>query len=519
MKPKAAIASKVSPAKAENRAPRWAMPATKAFIFAGDAVLAVLCFVLAFKIRSGGDILSATAWAWSKEFVPYAGVLFFAVPVRLAMLLYQRVYNFSGAFAYTREAIKIFKAIAVSSLLTVAWTFLFRGGFAFREFSYSRAVFVFDFLCAIALFGAFHLALRYVQSKFRLREINLLPTLVVGTNAEAMQTIRELRERRELGYRVIGTVDSSEDSAADDVHSFENESLVQVVGKLDDLANLIRDLEIQEVIITDNTIPSERLFEAMLQIGRKQKVEFRFAPSLFNLLPQKTSVEQIGVLPMVRLFREPLSEIERFIKRLSDIVISAAAIVFLSPVWLIISILVKLDSKGTILFQQERVGMDGRIFLCYKFRTMAADSDDLLHREAYQKNIGGEASANSGGEGEPVFGKVKDDPRVTRFGRRLRRSSFDELPQILNVLKGDMSIVGPRPPIAYEVEKYDIWHRKRLDMKPGITGLWQVSGRNRLTFEEMVKIDLFYIENWSLWLDLKIILLTLPAILRGDGAR
>jgi exopolysaccharide biosynthesis polyprenyl glycosylphosphotransferase len=518
MKTEIALETRKKAVKAEGRAPRWVMPVTKASIFAIDAALAVLCFVVAFRMRSGDAILSSTAWAWSREFVPYAGILFFAVPVRLAMLLYQRVYKYSGAFSYTQEAIKIFKAIAVSSLLIVAWAFLFRGGFAFREFSYSRAVFVFDFVLAIVVFGTFHLTLRYIQSKFREREINLLPTLIVGTNAEAGQTIRELRERRGLGYRVIGTVDGGA-SGADALRLFESETSVPVVGDLDELAGLIRDLEIQEVIITDNSIPSERLFDAMLQIGRKQKVEFRFAPSLFNLLPQKTSVEQIGVLPMVRLFREPLSEIERFVKRFSDVVISAVAVLLLTPIWLIVSILIKLDSKGSVLFRQERVGMDGRIFLCYKFRTMSADSDDLLHREAYQKNIGGDSEANAGDDKWPVFGKVKDDPRVTRFGRRLRRSSFDELPQLLNVLKGDMSIVGPRPPIPYEVEEYDIWHRKRLDMKPGITGLWQVSGRNRLTFEEMVRIDLFYIENWSLWLDLKIILLTLPAIVRGDGAR
>lgn len=134
-------------------------------------------------------------------------------------------------------------------------------------------------------------------------------------------------------------------------------------------------------------------------------------------------------------------------------------------------------------------------------------------------NIEGAAEANIGDRENPVFGKVKNDPRVTGAGKWLRRSSLDELPQILNVLIGDMSIVGPRPPIPYEVEEYDIWHRKRLEMKPGITGLWQVSGRNRLSFEEMVRIDTFYIENWSLWLDLKIVLLTLPAMLRGDGAR
>jgi exopolysaccharide biosynthesis polyprenyl glycosylphosphotransferase len=285
------------------------------------------------------------------------------------------------------------------------------------------------------------------------------------------------------------------------------------------LPRLIRELEIQEVIITDNKLASEKLFDAMMQIGRKRKVEFRLAPSLFNFLPQKTSVEQIGILPMVRLFREPLSDAEKFIKRASDIVISAFALLILSPVLLAISLLIKLDSRGAVLFRQERVGMDGRKFLCYKFRTMRSDADESIHRESYRKNIEGSREANAGTGEKPVFGKVKNDLRVTKIGGVLRRSSLDELPQLLNVLTGDMSVVGPRPPIPYEVEEYELWHRKRLDMKPGITGLWQVSGRNRLTFEEMVRIDLYYIENWSLWLDLKIILLTLPAILRGDGAR
>lgn len=484
----------------------------KMAIFAADAALAVLCFTLAFRLRDGGSIFSQTAWAWSREFVPYAGILYFAVPIRLAMLVYQRVFRLQGAFSYTQEAIKIFKAVSVSSLLIVAWAFLFRGGFAFREFSYSRGVFALDFALALALFASFHLGLRYLQTLFRKRGINLIPTLIVGTNAEAEQTVNELRDRRDLGYKVIGIVERDGGGAG-------LVAGVPVLGNLDELSPLIRDLEIQEVIITDNTIEPERLFEAMMRTGRKQKVEFRFAPSLFNVLPQKTSVEQIGVLPMVRLFREPLSDIERFIKRASDIVISLIALTLFAPVWLVISLLVKLDSRGSVLFRQERVGMDGRIFLCYKFRTMRADSDEEIHREAYRKNIEGSEHANAGDEDKPVFGKVKDDPRITKAGKWLRRSSLDELPQLLNVLTGDMSVVGPRPPIPYEVEEYDIWHRKRLDMKPGITGLWQVSGRNRLTFDEMVRIDLYYIENWSLWLDLKVILLTLPAMLRGDGAR
>ena len=510
MKAETAIHTKPAVEKAAQRVPVWVMPLVKGCIIVADAMLAAASFVLAFTLREGDPVLSSSAWAWSREFVPYVGILYFAILVRPAMLLYQRAYRYQGAFSYTQEFIKIFKAVSVASLLIIGWAFLFRGGYAFREYSYSRGLFVLDFGVALVVFSIFHLLLRSAQVRFRRRDINLIPTLIVGTNAEAEQTLKELQEQPELGYRVIGVVAGGEPGTRGQLN---------IVGQLDDLPTLIRDLEIQEVIITDDELPSERLFEAMMQIGRSQRVEFRFAPSLFNLLPQKTSVEQIGVLPMVRLFREPLSDVERFVKRASDLVISSIALLLLSPVLLVISLLIKRDSPGSVMFRQERVGMDGRIFLCYKFRTMYSDSDERLHREAYLKNIEGADEANAGDEHKPVFGKVKDDPRVTRVGRWLRRSSMDELPQLINVLKGDMSIVGPRPPIPYEVVDYELRHRKRLDMKPGITGLWQVSGRSRLTFEEMVRIDLYYIENWSLWLDFKIILLTLPAIVRGDGAR
>lgn len=519
MKAETTLKPITKPVKAENRVPRWILPAVKAGILLADGVLAGVCFILAFILREGKPVFSEDTLAWSKDFMPYAGVLFFIITVRLLMFFYQRVYRLQGAFSYVAEFIKIFKAVAVGSLLAIAFTFLFRGGFEFRDFPYSRGIFAIDFALALFFFTVFHLGLRYIQTLFRNRDINLIPTLIVGTNSEAAQTIRQLKERRGLGYRVIGVVESGLDSGNSKIQNnlnFFNE--VQVVGNINELPDLIRELEIQEVIITDSKIPTEKLFEAMMRLGRKRRVEFRLAPSLFNFLPQKTSVEQIGVLPMVRLFREPLSEAERFVKRASDIVISALALTMLAPLWIFITILIRLDSPGTVIFKQERVGMDGRIFLCYKFRTMRAGADESIHREAYRKNIEGLNEANAGDEENPVFGKVKNDPRVTKIGKFLRRTSLDELPQLLNVLKGDMSIVGPRPPIPYEVEEYDLRHRKRLDMKPGITGLWQVSGRNRLTFEEMVRIDLYYIENWSLWLDLKIILLTIPAVWRGDGA-
>ncbi len=497
----------------ENRVPRWVLPSVKILIIAVDALLASLCFVIAFYFRLGEGVLSQTAWAWNKSFVPYAGILFFVIPIRVAMLAYQRMYRLQGAFSYIAEFIKVVKAISIGSLLIIAITFLFRGGFAFRQYSYSRGVFLWDFALALVAFSVFHLGLRYAQTLVRRRDINLIPTLIIGSGSDTDQTIRELRARPDFGYRVVGII--ANDTDKNDT-SFDD---IPFLGNLDALPRIIRRHAIQEVIITDNRIPSEKLFEAMMQIDRGERVEFRLAPSLFNFLPQKTSVEQIGILPMVRLFREPLSDAERFLKRASDIFISASVLAILSPLLLTISVLIRLDSKGRILFRQERVGMDGRKFLCFKFRTMFADADETFHREYYKKNIEGDAGANSGDEENPVYGKPANDSRVTRIGRILRRTSLDEIPQLINVLVGDMSIVGPRPPIPYEVEEYDLWHRKRLEMKPGVTGLWQVSGRNRLTFEEMVRRDLYYIENWSLWLDLKIILLTLPAVFRGDGAR
>ena len=490
MKAETVIAAEIEPAA--NRVPQFVLPLIKVAVFAFDAVLTVVCFAWAFAWRENKPVFDPNNQQfWSKQFAPYAAVLLFAAVIRLVMLVYQNVYNFKGAFSYAVEIYKIFKAVAVGSLLIIAVTFLFRGGYAYREFSYSRAVFVLDFWLAWIMFTAFHLALRVVQSQIRRRDVNLIPTLIVG-GEEAATTRRELDSRPDLGYRVVATVDARAD-----------------------LPELIKRLKIQEVIITDNTVSPEILFEAMMKVGRRQKVEFRIAPKLFDVLPQKTEVEQIGILPMISLFREPLSDVERLIKRASDIVIASLALIVTAPVWLVIAILIKLDSRGKILFRQERVGMDGRIFLCFKFRTMRADSSDDLHRAAYKQNIKGAIESTDA----PVFGKVKDDPRITKIGKFLRRSSLDELPQLLNVLTGDMSIVGARPPIPYEVEEYELWHRRRLDMKPGITGLWQVSGRNRLPFEEMVKLDLYYIENWSLLLDAKIILLTLPAVLRGDGAR
>lgn len=499
--------------RAPARAPRWVMPTLKVVLALTDVTIAAVSFVFAFSLREGVSIFASTAgFAASTRFAPYAALLPLVIIIRLLSLSYYDLYRLRGEFSLVDDGIRIVKASAIGSLLIVAAAFLYRGGFQFRAFSYSRSVFIVDFVLALTLFLAIRFAMRTVQTFARQRHINLIPTLVVGRGQEASLCIKEMRERPALGYRVIGVVESNHEANAV-AAMYEG---VPVIGDLKMLPDAIRDSGANEVIIADPQVNGDELFEVMMRCGRRRGVEFRIAPSLFNCLPQKTEIDQIGVLPMIRLFREPLSGSARLVKRTFDLVTSALAILLLLPFWLLVALLIKLDSKGPVFYTQERVGMDGRLFLLYKFRTMKADSDPEIHKEYQRAFIAGRSEANLGNDQKPTY-KLLSDPRVTRVGKWLRRSSLDEVPQLLNVLMSDMSIVGPRPPIPYEVESYDLWHRKRLDMKPGLTGLWQVSGRNRLPFEEMVRLDLYYIENWSLLLDLKIILRTVFVMAGGEG--
>jgi len=217
--------------------------------------------------------------------------------------------------------------------------------------------------------------------------------------------------------------------------------------------------------------------------------------------------------------RKSKQSFPKVVKRLMDFVGSATLLMILSPIFAAIAVAIKMTSRGPVLFKQERIGQFGTIFQCLKFRTMCVDNDATIHRDYVQSFIAGKTQEQGKSEAGPAVYKIKDDPRVTPIGRFLRKTSLDELPQFWNVLRGEMSLVGPRPPVAYEFEVYDFWHRRRvLELRPGVTGLWQVSGRSRTSFDDMVRMDLRYSQRWSLWLDVKILLATPIAVFTGDGA-
>jgi len=226
----------------------------------------------------------------------------------------------------------------------------------------------------------------------------------------------------------------------------------------------------------------------------------------------RTTVQTCGYLFTQR--RRSVSRSRQVFKRVLDLVCASTLLLLGWPILLIATIAIKLTSRGPVIFRQERVGLNGRIFDCYKFRSMYMENDPKYHRQFAREWIY-DTEKSKQEEGGKIVHKLTSDPRITSVGRVLRMFSIDELPQVVNVLKGDMSMVGPRPPLPYEVSLYRTWHLRRLDVMPGLTGLWQVSGRNLVSFEEMVRLDLQYIENWSVWLEIKILLKTVWVVLRG----
>ncbi|HTC46968.1 MAG TPA: sugar transferase [Candidatus Aquilonibacter sp.] len=260
------------------------------------------------------------------------------------------------------------------------------------------------------------------------------------------------------------------------------------------------------------------IFESTLGIEKSTSItaSFHFFPEEYGSGANDHSAN-IKLYPEIQK-REDARRVPLAIKRVIDVAGSTAALVFLSPVFAAVALAIKFSSKGPVLFKQERLGQHGKTFTVLKFRSMRTDCDAKIHQQYVEQFIAGQVDGNSEAATKPVF-KIQKDPRVTPIGRFIRKTSLDELPQFWNVMRGDMSLVGPRPPLAYEFRKYEVWHRRRvLEIKPGITGLWQVEGRSRTRFDEMVRLDLKYARAWSVWLDLKILAQTPGAVIQGEGA-
>jgi len=322
--------------------------------------------------------------------------------------------------------------------------------------------------------------------------------LIVGTGPEAHALRHHLESIRHLGYTFKGFIEFP------GVGSRFAATSGDVVGTLDTLFQLARKQFVDEILFTT---PCERgIVQNVLEQARIHGVDLRVVPDMYDGLAWNSPIEYIGQFPTIPLHCGHVPEFRLLLKRMLDVVFSSLVLVVLSPVLLALAIAIKLDSHGPILYSSERIGKKGRVFRCLKFRTMVRDAEkrrvDVMHMN----------------ERQGVLFKIANDPRITKLGGFLRKYSLDELPQFFNVLRGDMSVVGPRPPIASEVREYKLSHLRRLDVTPGITGLWQVQGRQDPSFDSYISLDVTYIENWSIWLDLKIIARTVGVVLSGTGS-
>lgn len=323
--------------------------------------------------------------------------------------------------------------------------------------------------------------------------------LIIGTDTQAVETANLCGSHPEWGIRIVGFLSHDAQDVGKKICSHS------IIGHMDDLPRILSEEVIDCVLFTGGISDLAQVHSLALRC-EAEGVDFGLAASLINDHVTNVSTDRlIGVLTI--FFKSVVqSPSKLFIKRLVDITLSAVLIILLLPLWIIIPWIIKRDSPGPVLYFHERVGRHGRRFIMYKFRTMVLGADKMQDQLVHLNEMDG-----------PVF-KIKDDPRFTGIGRFLRTTSIDELPQLFNVLKGDMSLVGPRPPIIKEVLQYQPWQKKRLSVIPGITCLWQVTGRNEIKFDEWMQLDLQYIENWSLLLDWKILLRTVIAVLSRRGA-
>ena len=402
----------------------------------------------------------------------------------------KRLYSTDRGMTFFKEFYNVIICLLFVSLIVGSVVF-------FNQYKFfSRFIFFASFLLLCFFLGGWRIIKRLILKKLIKGGFRNINVLVVGINKISEMVMEEINKQSQWGFKVVGFLDEQKK---------ETITGIPVLGDLFDFVAIARKHFIQEVIIT---IPfSQKPVCELIEQARKMRLGIRMVPEHLEESLPILGVSYLGIIPLLTYQKHREHPTEVVSKKLFDLTVSAFLIVLMFIPCLIIAILIKLDSKGPLFYVQKRAGLKGRLFNFYKFRSMFKDADKLRH-ELLEKN-----ESKDG-----VMFKIKDDPRITKVGKFLRKYSLDELPQLINILKGDMSLVGPRPPLPDEVKKYSHNDIERLSIRPGITGLSQIKGRSDLSFARWVRWDVWYINNWSFGLDVKILFWTIPTVLKGKGA-
>jgi len=467
-----------------------------------DSILTALFYFL--------DILLSGAALWAADWLRHslsfgrpiqADTVYLDGSVYLAMaLIWASVFRLSS-FYISKRTIRLLKELAavgaatfLSCLTLAAWLFFFD----YDDFS--RLLLFYFVILDLGVLLNFHLLVRLFLRLIRARGYNLKKMLIIGAGETGTKVAQALVERPWTGFGIAGFLDDAPEKQGQIWAG-----VAPVLGKLEQARKVVEEKEIDEVVIALPSMAHHSLANVVLDL-QDQPVNIRVVPDLFSIATIYPQIEDLWGVPLVGVRQPVLSGFDAALKRMVDLLGAIVGLLIFAPLMLLAAILIKLDSPGPVLFVQKRIGENGRAFKMYKFRTMVANAEELLKELVAVDKLA-----------EPVF-KLENDPRVTKLGRILRRTSIDELPQLVNVLRGEMSLVGPRPEEAGMVKHYSTWHRKRLAVKPGITGPMQINGRGDLSLEERVRLELDYIRNYSLWKDLKILLRTVPMVIKGSGS-
>ncbi len=465
-----------------------------AFFTALADILSInLAFALAYWVRYELEWIKPVAEA---HYVPYRFYLPFSLILTFILMLtyfVQKLYDYERMKSLSDELTTIFTGAATGILILVAIFFFYRPLF------YSRLLLIYAFAFTVIILSLVRVLRNFVLGLLRKKGIGVTRVLIVGAGDIGRRVMRNILAQPHLGYHVVGFVDDNPEKGYGYIGRFRG------LGELEKIPQIVREEAVDEVIITLPWMYHRKILGIMEQCER-YNVKAKIVPDLFQMSLSQIEVDDLSGLPLISIRPLAFRRWERLIKRAMDLLIASVALIVFLPLMLIIALAIKLDSPGPVLFKQVRVGKGGQEFVIYKFRSMRWGAEEEQERLRELSEVDG-----------PIF-KIKNDPRCTRVGRIIRRFSLDELPQLYNVLRGEMSLVGPRPPLPSEVAQYKEWHKKRLTVPPGMTGLWQVSGRSLLSFDEMVLLDLYYIENWTPLLDLKILLRTIPKVIMSEGA-
>lgn len=462
-------------------------------LLASDIVAIGLGFIIAYLLRFEAEI-SVFHASTGSVVGRYSQISIVLIPTWLAILAICRLYDLNLLFGGMQEYARVFNAFTTGTMLVMVANF-----FA-DDLVIARGWLLLSWLFVTAFVSVGRFGVRRLVYHMRAQGYFLTTMLIIGANEEGTAIAEQLTSDPSAGIRLLGFVDDNLPKGR------VVTSGLRVLGSTDDLRELVFQMGVRELTISSSALNREKLLGIFHAFGNANGVTVRLSSGLFEIMTTGLSVKDIGRVPLLSVNRVRLTGADVVLKATLDYVGAILGLIFLSPVFLAIAIIIKLDSAGPVLHRRRVLGVGGKEFDAFKFRTMVVNADKVL-----------EQNPALNAEFEKNF-KLKDDPRTTSVGRFLRKTSMDELPQLINVLRREMSLVGPRMIVAQEIAKYGKWGMNLLTVKPGITGLWQVSGRSDVDYEGRVRLDMHYIRNHTIWLDVQILFQTIPAVLRRKGA-